>query len=269
MHRRVYLSLSLLCILLLTVPALIARWRGGVSPVRLATAAALAPVQRAVLHAVDRAADGLAGVTAYRALEEENDALQERLSAQETKLREAELVLAENDALRELLDMHRRYTACRMCPAGILSAAQDTAGPVYTLDRGEADGVAVGNAVLVRTGMAGTVTAVGPNWCEMVPIGHEAFRAGVLLLRCRETGIAAGDGTALGLAYLPADSAAGTGDRIITSGLGGAYPPNLLLGYVGTVSRAEDGLSCIATVIPAAAFPAERVFIVTEFTVSE
>ena len=261
---RIFSAVSMALLLLPAVHALAA---GGVSPVRVLMASALAPVQVLVRDAGALVSDTLRGLRADRRTAGENELLRTRLAMDEVRLLEAERVFRENSALREQLGMERRYRSVTLCPARVLSAGEDIGGRVYTLDRGTADGVGPGCAVLTREGMAGRISAAGPDWSEMLPLSHRDFRAAVRLLFCDETGIAAGTGEALTLTFLPEDSRALPGDRVFTDS--GAFPRGLPLGTLERVVLREDGLSCIGTVRAAAQFPPDRVFIVTDFAEGE
>lgn len=275
LFRSKFFILSMLCILLVIGFAVYAECTDTVSPVRYAAATILAPVQKSLTGIGDFVEDTILSVINYQNLEAENTALRARISAYEARVREADLLIEENDALRELLKMKRRYTAYDMLPAEIIASEPGVYGVVYTLDCGTDDGVSVGNAVLVWEGMAGTITAAGPNWCEMVTVLDTDFRAGIMISCNHEAGIAQGDPTRyqdgeLLLTYLPQGSGTYEGDRVVTSGLGGLYPPNLLIGRIREIWPEENGLSYSATVKPAVDFDnLRRVFVITSFTVSE
>ncbi len=270
-----FLIPSMLCILLVIGFAVYAECTGTVSPVRYAAATALAPVQKSLTGLGDFVEDVALSVVNYQNLEAENTALRARISDYESRVREADLLIEENASLRELLNMKRRYAAHDMLPAEVIASEMGAYGVTYTLDCGTDDGVAAGNAVLVWEGMAGVVTAAGPNWCEMVTVLDADFSAGVMISRNHEAGVAQGDPSRyqsgeLLLAYLPQESGTRQNDRIVTSGLGGVYPPNLLIGRVSEIWQEENGLSYSATVKPAADLTnLRRVFIVTGFMVSE
>ncbi len=273
--RSQFFILSALCMLLVTGFAVYGEWTGTVSPVRYATATALAPIQKGLTTIGNFVEDVALSVVNYQNLEDENAALRARISSYEARLREADLLVEENTSLRELLKMKRRYAAYDMLPAEIIASEIGPYGTTYTLDCGTDDGVSIGDAILVWEGMAGTVTAAGPNWCEMITVCDAEFRAGILISRNHEAGIAQGDPLLyqegmLSLAYLPQGSDTYEGDRVITSGLGGVYPPNLLIGRIQEIWQEENGLSYSARVKPAADLANLRqVFVVTGFTVSE
>ena len=262
-------------ILLVTGLAVHAEWTKTVSPVRRAVAAALAPIQKALTEAGNFVEDAAQSVRNDRNLEAENAALRSRIADYEARMREADFLAAENDALRDLLKMQRRYTEYDMITASVIASQTGAYSVTYTLGCGTDDGVSAGNAVLVWEGMAGVITAAGPNWSEMITVLDEDFSAGAMISRSRETCVAQGaplhcrEGT-LQCIYLPQNSTAHSGDRVVTSGLGGVFPPNLLIGRIGEPRQEENGLSCSAMIKPAAELGSLRqVFIITGFTVSE
>ncbi|HPR40242.1 MAG TPA: rod shape-determining protein MreC, partial [Oscillospiraceae bacterium] len=51
---------------------------------------------------------------------------------------------------------------------------------------------------------------------------------------------------------LPRDSGASAGDLIVTSGIGGVFPKNLVVGTLSEISLSGSGLSLTASVTPAA-----------------
>ena len=243
---------------------------GGVSPVRRAALLLTAPVQRAWIAVRDGAAEHWDVAAQNQMLRQENARLQAQLQADRARIQEAEVLRTENDALREQLSLSRRYTDCTFFSAVVLAAERDPHGSRFLLDCGEENGVAEGQAVVVPDGMIGVVRAVGAGWCECVPVTDAAFQAGAIVTRSGEHGVAQGGGDDLTLRHLPQESESIVGCRVVTSGLGGAYPPNLLLGHIRQLRQAENGLSCEAQLRPAADWESARqVFVITDFDVVE
>ena len=74
----------------------------------------------------------------------------------------------------------------------------------------------------------------------------------------------------LHLNYLDADAAPQVGDLVVTSGVGGYYPDQLVIGRVQEVMTDDDGLAQYAVLAPAADLDAlQQVFIITDFTIVE
>ena len=72
----------------------------------------------------------------------------------------------------------------------------------------------------------------------------------------------------LSLTYLGTDPDLAFGDLIVTSGLGGYYPAQLVIGSVEEVRSSDDGLDQVAVVRPAAELEdLEQVFVITSFDI--
>ena len=72
----------------------------------------------------------------------------------------------------------------------------------------------------------------------------------------------------LRLDYLPADCQLLGGDLVVTSGLGGYYPSDLVIGTIEEVQKDESGAASYAVIVPAADFDAlSEVFIIKSFDI--
>jgi rod shape-determining protein MreC len=110
---------------------------------------------------------------------------------------------------------------------------------------GARDGIAKGQAALTGEGLAGRVTEVGNRSARVLLLTDINSRIPVLLEGSRHKAILAGDNSnEPRLLFLPPDALPAPGDRIVTSGDGGAFPAGLPVGIVGSV---EEG---VVTVLP-------------------
>ena len=76
-----------------------------------------------------------------------------------------------------------------------------------------------------------------------------------------------GEGT-LALDYLGSEPDVVAGDLIVTSGLAGYYPSQLVIGYVQEVRASDNGLAQYAVITPEAELSGlTQVFIVTSFDI--
>ena len=72
----------------------------------------------------------------------------------------------------------------------------------------------------------------------------------------------------LRLNYLGAQPDVISGDLIVTSGLGGYYPSQLVIGYVEEVGTGDDGLSQYAVIRPQSEIDRlTEVFVITDFEI--
>ena len=142
----------------------------------------------------------------------------------------------------------------------------------FTLDKGTADGVAVNDAVISDRGyLLGMVVEADPTSCKVMTILHPSFSAAGVVSRTRENGIIngstdyAGDGLCV-LTNLERATETKMGDQVITTGLGGVFPPDLLVGTVQKVEPEVSGKSSIAVVRPGAdPRTVKHVFVITDY----
>lgn len=160
---------------------------------------------------------------------ETNRMLQTELSLARKEAALAEGLGSENRRMEALLKLRRperRLVASGMAAASSATAASRSA----IISVGNADGVAPRMPVIAAEGLAGRVTDVGSGSARIMLITDANSRVPVKVLRTGWTGLAVGTGGArLDFVY---DLASGTdrlreGDRLVTSGDGGLFPPGI------------------------------------------
>ena len=122
----------------------------------------------------------------------------------------------------------------------------DSGGPfvrTILLNAGSRDGVAKGQAAINGDGLVGRVAEVGRRSSRILLLTDLNSRVPAILVPSRDHGVLEGDNSnALRLSYLPAGVQMNTGDRVVTSGHGGVFPPELPIGVVTSVS---DGVAFV------------------------
>jgi len=140
------------------------------------------------------------------------------------------------------------------------------------LDWGTVNGAAVNDAVISDKGyLIGMVVEADTTSCKVMTILHPSFSAAGVVSRTRENGIIngstdyAGDGLCV-LTNLERATETKMGDQVITTGLGGVFPPDLLVGTVQKVEPEVSGKSSIAVVRPGAdPRTVKHVFVITDY----
>ncbi len=101
------------------------------------------------------------------------------------------------------------------------------------VDAGSADGVARGQAVIAGEGLVGRVYEVGLLTARVLLLSDLNSRVPVIVERSRQRAILAGDNSpSPSLWYLDPAAPVRVGDRILTAGEGGVFPPGLPVGVV-------------------------------------
>ncbi len=104
---------------------------------------------------------------------------------------------------------------------------------------GKRDGVSKGQAVITGDGLVGRVHGVGSRSGRVLLITDLNSRIPVVVEATRARAILAGDNSDRPrLIHMPPGASVSPGDRIVTSGHGGAFPPGIPVGVVG---HAGDG----------------------------
>lgn len=108
----------------------------------------------------------------------------------------------------------------------------------FLIDRGIVDSVRVNQAVVCASGLVGRISVVRVTESEVQLLTDPANRVAAINAaeESRENGIVRYLPTrGLIMTYFPSLGEASPGDTILTSGLGGDYPPDLLIGTVDSV----------------------------------
>ncbi len=209
-----------------------------------------------------------------KALLAENQALRNQIAEMERDFRLSKDDSEENARLRELLDLREKRRDFQFESAMVTQRSTSNWISSLTLDRGTLHGVAVNNCVVTEEGfLVGVVTEVGLNWCTVLTVLDSDTSLGALVFRTGDVAVAQGrfdlmtEGR-LTLSYLPANCQLLAGDLVVTSGLGGYYPSDLVIGTVDSVQLDDSGSTRFAVVTPSARLDQlKQVFIIKSFDI--
>jgi rod shape-determining protein MreC len=164
-----------------------------------------------------------------------------RLKEENARLRRWEQVArelaAQNAALRATLHFVP-HDDQRLITGRVIADSGGSFVRSLLIDAGARNGVAKGQAVAVGQGLIGRVAEVGERASRVLLITDLNSRIPVLLESSRDHAILAGDNSNRPrLLYLPPNLTVLPGERIVTSGDGGAFPPGLPIGVVSSVGE--------------------------------
>jgi rod shape-determining protein MreC len=146
---------------------------------------------------------------------------------------------AENAELRRLTNF-KPESAARLVSAQVIANSGGAFARNVLVNVGDRDGVARGQAATTGEGLVGRVSEVGDRAARVLLLTDLNSHIPVMLEASRDRAVMAGDNSDQPrLLYLPADVAAKVGDRIVTAGSGGVFPPGL---PVGVVAAVEGGI---------------------------
>lgn len=227
-------TLRLLAYLAAGVALAILDHRGGwLHRVREQVDIAAEPV-RAIAGLPGRVADTtVENVATVAQLAHRNNELRRELLISQARIARLSTVIADNSRLRALLDAAQRGGLdVQLSP--ILDVDLDPTHQRIVLDAGLREGVREGQTVIDAQGLLGQVTRVGPLHSDVLLITDPDHAVPVALARNGVRLVAYGTGRSdlLSLASIPLSSDIKVGDTIVTSGLGGRFPPGFPVGRI-------------------------------------
>jgi rod shape-determining protein MreC len=181
----------------------------------------------------------------------ENERLKQRvveLEQERNRLLEAE---ATNRRLQQLLEFRAQLPAGGIT-ASVISASASSWFRSCLLDKGSADGIRKGMAVLTPLGALGRVIELGSQTAKVLLIIDPNSGVDVVVQRTRARGIVSGsleNGPIM--KYVKHGEDVQVGDRLITSGLDGVFPKGMMVATVTDVRKQTAGLFQQISVLPA------------------
>jgi len=208
------------------------------------------PVQRMVDFVTRPVVGFVDGISNIAGLRDENTRLQTRVGELESQVQETaalERQLAELQAINDLAPPQELAAVT----ARIYSSGASAFDHVRYVDKGSADGVAVGQAVMDENGLVGRIAVVSSNSARVRLLTDPLVSVGVRVQETNQTGIVTGQSSApLRLEMFQATTPVAEGAVVLTEG--SRFPPAIVVGYVAEAADTEVGFALRTTVEPAA-----------------
>jgi rod shape-determining protein MreC len=206
--------------------------------VRAALSVVVYPIQLAVELPGSISGWFLESLATRRQLQEENVSLQTQLLMLKAQRQKMEALEIENIRLRELLDSSFEVGE-KVLVGELMSVNLDPYKHQIVINKGELDDIYPGQPLLDAKGVMGQIVHTGPYTSTVVLITDHYHAIPVQVNRNGLRSIALGSGTInrLELPYLPNNSDILVGDLLITSGLGGRFPPGYPVATVSTIEQ--------------------------------
>lgn len=122
--------------------------------------------------------------------------------------------------------------------AKVINNTTQFANNYITIDKGTADGIRPGMAVISPTGLVGKVKICSPHFSYIISILHSEFLVSSKLVKANEIGSTKWDGLnphLIKMIDVRRDKPVTKGDSVVTSGFSLTFPPGILIGRVRTV----------------------------------
>jgi rod shape-determining protein MreC len=207
---------------------------------------------------------GWSNYAALRNVRGENEVLKRTVAELEVKLQQEHGLAARAQQLQALLDL-KAQSALPTLAAEVIASNQDQVLRSLTIDRGRAEGVVAGMAVIAPGGIVGRVIEPVARHAARVQliVDHNAA-AGAVVERSKAGGMVVGAeaNPPLRMELVSNLSDVKAGDNVLASGVDGIYPKGYLIGRVERADRGP-GLHLAITVRPGVDFSSlEEVLVV-------
>ena len=198
------------------------------------------PIQNGLTYLKNKMSGNDTFFTDINKLEEENEQLKNRNSELEQSLRELESIKAENETLREYLNLTEKYGEYETIPAYIINKDISNYSKTIIINVGKNDGITENMTVIADEGLVGHVVSVTDTTAQVQTIIDTGSSVSATMSSTDESIVCKGtlDSTSeLRAMYIPTDYNIIQGDSLETSGLGGIYPKGV---HIGTVKKVES-----------------------------
>jgi rod shape-determining protein MreC len=176
-------------------------------------------------------------------LRAENAELEAEIARLQTEVISLQQQVNEVDVLSALLDFARAQPANQVQAAAVIGRDPSPFLQYILINRGSNDGLRRGMPVVSTQGLVGRIVAVTSDAARVQLITDPASTVNVQIGAGKVSGVLAGSITAdLNVELIPQDATVAAGDLVLTSGLGGNYPANILVGQLSSVRSEATNL---------------------------
>ncbi|HHY93970.1 MAG TPA: rod shape-determining protein MreC [Firmicutes bacterium] len=249
----VWAALAVLAaVAVVVIGGLTAGERQRVTVVELALREALRPGLEVLARAGDAVTGTVRTVLSLPELWRQREEWQSRQAEAMEMQRRLQLLEEENRRLRALLGF-RPSLPLPTVGAQVIGRNGDSWFSRILIDQGSGAGVGKDAAVLTERGLVGRVSSLSLSGATVTLISDPGSAVGAKVVRSGDAGICYGQvGTPLlRMRFFSREAEVMPGDTVVTSGLGGVFPPDFMLGVVVETYQGDYGLVQYAVVRPA------------------
>lgn len=245
--------------------------RSGSSPLTSVTSFVFGPVSRLSSYVASEFSKIPVSFKSSSTLTKEVDALKKQVDTLTEQLVELEQLRNKNALYQEFLGIKEEHTDYVFAEAAIIGRdAADNLG-TFTLNKGSLSDISVNDPVIYGKYIVGVVASVTPTQCTVNTILNPKVNVSAYEVRTRDLGFVTST-VALakeGHCHMPglsSSTAVTAGGIVCTSGVGGIFPRDLIIGNIVDVVDGSVDISASAIIEPGIDFgEITDVFIITSF----
>ncbi len=188
-------------------------------------------------------------------LQQENAQLREEIAALQSQIIALQQQVTEVEILSALLDFARAQPQNEYQAAAVIGLDPSPFLHYILINRGSDDGLRRGMPVVSAEGLVGRIAAVTASAARVQLITDPGSLVDVRIQPAEADGVLNGSLTAaLTVEQIPVSASVQAGDLVLTSGLGGQYPANVLVGQLTSVRQEATALFQQAALDPVVDF---------------
>lgn len=252
-NRFVFIILVLACLTLLSLQA-----RGNqnayVSQAQNATFGVISSMQSGVGRMILPVSGAWRSVRELSAIRRQNQVLALDNSRLRGQLRRMEGLKDENDRLRAMVGFKEKHDYTLLSARVVARSVNEWQSAVI-INKGSAEGIAKNMAVVESSGLVGKTITVTKHASKVLLLIDRRCAVGVKVLESNESGLTEGaEGSSVPLRYLDRAAKVKVDDEVITSGLGGVFPPGIMVGWILEIDKPSLSVEKNVTIKPAVDF---------------
>ncbi len=259
----IIITITILVILVVLSNIKLEKW----SYIGNAISSLIMPVQNGLTYMKNKIAGNDAFFSNINELKGENEELKRKNSDLEKQVRELEIVKAQNESLKEYVNLKDKYSEYTTLPANVIQRDLGNFGKVIVINAGKKDGIDVNMTVIADKGLVGHVISVTDTTAKVQTIIDTSSAVSSIIKTTRDGIIVKGtldNDSMLKGTYIPTDANLLEGDNIETSGIGGIYPKGIHIGTVKQIINTKNITDRYASIETAVDFSKlETVLVIT------
>lgn len=194
-----------------------------------------APFQQTAAEAANEANGG--SNKSKDELIKENSELHEEINGLISQVIDYDAIKKENEILKKYYGIRENNPGYEIAVASVIRRDPNDDFYGFTIDKGSRDDVSLNDPVITDNGLVGWISEVNVTTSKVTTLLSPEAKVGAIDKKTQDSGIATGnaahsDDGLLVLSVISADNTIKDGDIILTTGVGGVYPADLVIGKV-------------------------------------
>ena len=243
----------------------------GSSPVSSALSYILTPIENIAVHISESLSEFNGYFVSSKAMEKYAEELQSEIYDLRLQLVDYEKTRHKLEAYEDFLGVREKNPDFRFASGEIILRDTSDFYGSFTLNIGSDDGISVNDPVIYSDNLVGVVATVSPKNCTVHTLYNPEISVSAYEIRTREACFTESEYALTGegflkLSGLKKNTPVVSGGVVCTSGIGGIYPKDLIIGTVREIKNDITGLSSYGLVAPGIDYSKlTDVFVITDF----